>query len=329
MEYTKVLKQAWHLVWNYRALWVFGVILALTTGGGAGGGQSIYRERDFPPARQLHIEQIPAGVVSTLIALGVGVACAMVILIIAATVARYVAETALIRMVDDYEAAGEKRGVRQGFRMGWSRTALRLFLIDLLTTLPVAVAFILLFLLALAPLLLWVTESTAARVMGTVAAIGLGLLVILLAIVVGVSLSVLKRFFRRACVLERVEVIESIRRGYSMVRQHLGDVAILWLIMLGLGIAWAMLMIPVVLVLMVVGGVLGGLPALAVGALATLVYEGALPWVLAGVVGIPIFILVLVAPLTFLSGLWEVFRSSVWTLAYRRLPATLGHITEH
>jgi len=116
-----------------------------------------------------------------LITIGVVLACVIVILIIAATVAHYVAaatvahyvaETALIRMVDDYEETGEKHSVRQGFRLGWSRTALRFFLIDLLIGLPVAVVFILLFALAFAPPLLWATDSTAAGVIGTVVTIG-------------------------------------------------------------------------------------------------------------------------------------------------------------
>lgn len=37
-------------------------------------------------------------------------------------------------------------------------------------------------------------------------------------------------------------------------------------------------------------------------------------------VGIPVFIVVLVGPLVLLSGLLEVFLSSVWTLTYRELP---------
>ena len=31
MNYTKALKRAWETTWRYRALWIFGVILALTT----------------------------------------------------------------------------------------------------------------------------------------------------------------------------------------------------------------------------------------------------------------------------------------------------------
>ena len=320
MDHTKVLKRAWHMVWRYRALWVFGIILALTTGGGGNrGAQYTFRGEDFSPGRQFGIEEIPPEVVSTLIAIGIGLVCVIAILVVAAAVARYVAETALIRMVDEHEETGEKRSVRQGFRMGWSRTALRLFLIDLLIGLPVAVVFILLFLLAAAPLLLWTTETTAARVIGTVATIGLFLLVVLLAIVVGVVLSVLRRFFRRVCALEEVGVIESIRQGYSVVRQHLKDIAVMWLIMVGLGLGWVIVMIPVTILLVVLGGVLGGLPALLVGALASLVFEEAVPWILASAVGIPIFILVVAAPLAFLGGLREVFLSSTWTLTYREL----------
>jgi len=237
MDHLKVLKRAWETTWRYRALWVFGIILALTTaGGGFGGGgdgdgrfQYKLNGEDFFQMGEVP----PAEVVSALIAIGVGLACVIVILIIAATIARYVAETALIRMVDDHEETGEQHSVRQGFRMGWSRTAIKL-----LIGLPVVVVFILLFLLAAAPLLLWITKSTAAGVIGTVAAIGLFFLILFLAIVVGAVLSLLRRFFWRACALEELGVIESIRQGFSVVRQHLKDVGVMWLIMIGVQIGW-------------------------------------------------------------------------------------------
>jgi len=327
MNHVKVLKRAWEILWRYRALWVFGVIVALTTGGGGNRwAQYSFRGEEFSPGGRFHIEEIPPEIVGTLIAIGVGLACVIVILIIAAAVARYVSETALIHMVDDYEKTGERRSVRQGFRMGWSRAAVRLFLIDLLIGLPVALAFIVLFALAVAPLLLWATESTAAGAIGTVATIVLGLLVVLLAIVVGVILSVLTRFFRRVCVLQQAGVIESIRQGYGIVRQHLKEVAVMWLIMVGLGIGWVIVMIPVTILLVVLGGVLGGLPGLLLGGLASLTFEGAVPWILGLALAIPIFILVLAAPLAFLGGLMGVFVSSTWTLTYRELRAEAAPI---
>ncbi len=329
MDPIKVLKRAWEITWRYRALWIFGIILALTAGGGwptvrgdSGRGfqYNLMSRGDIP--------EIPSQIVSTLIAIGLGLACAVVILIIAATIARYVAETALIRLVDDYEETGETRSVRQGFRMGWSRAAWRLFLIKLLIGLPTALALILLFALALAPLLLWTTKSTAVGVIGTVAAIGLFFPILFLAIVVGVVLSLLIKFFWRACALEELGVIESIRQGFSVVRRHWKDVLIMWLIMVGVQIGWVIAMItmtivllPAIILLIVVGGVVGGLPALLVFGLTNLFLDGAVPWILAGVVGIPIFALVVSAPWLFLGGLMEVFKSSTWTLTYRELRA--------
>jgi hypothetical protein len=326
MDHLKVLRRSLEITWRYRVLWVFGILLALTTGGGGGGnggggGGTGNRQLSLPSTGGIRAPQIPPEVISALIVAGIGLACIILLLIVASLVVRYVAETSLIRMVADHEETGEKRSVRQGLRWGWSRTALRLFLIDLLIMVPLVVGFILLLLLALAPLLLWTTHSQAAGIVGTVATIGLVILFILLFIVVIAAASLLIHFFRRVCALEEVGVVESIRRGYALVRSHLKDVAIMWLIMVGLTLGWTILMIPVVLMLLLLGIVLGGGPALLVGGVASQALQGPLPWILAGAVGLPIFFLVLIVPLLFLGGLWQVYRSSVWTLTYRELRA--------
>lgn len=321
MDHVQVLKRAWHMVWRYRALWAFGFILALTAGRSSNNWvQYTFGNEDFS-GRGLRLDRISPEVGRTLLAIGIGLACLVVLLIIVGAIARYVAETALIRMVDDHEETGQKRSVRQGFRLGWSRSAFRLFLIDLLIGLPLAVAFILLSLLASAPLLLWATKSTAAGALGTATTIGLGLLVVLLAIVVAVILSVLKPFLRRVCVLEGLGVTESIRQGYAVVRHNLRDIGLMWLITFGLRIGWVIAMIPVVLLLLVVSGALGGLLALLAGGLTGLALEGAAPWVVAAVVGIPVFILMMAVPLALLGGLFETYLSSTWTLTYRELRA--------
>jgi hypothetical protein len=332
MDHFKVLKRAWEITWRYRALWVFGIILALTTsrggrGSGNNGVQYTFGSEDFPfrggkfSIPEISPPQVSAEITGTLIAIGIGLACLILLLIVVTVVARYVARTALIRMVDDHEETGQKRGVRQGFRMGWSRAAWRLFLIDLVVGVPLVLAFILLFLLALAPLLLWTTGSRPAGVVGTVATIGLFFLFLFLLIIVALVVTLLMHFFRRACALEGLGVIESIRHGFDVVREHLKDVAIMWLIMIGVSIGLALAMIFVVLLLVVLGVLLGGLPALLVGGLASQAFPGAVPWILGAAIGIPIFLLVVVVPMLFLGGLAEVFKSSVWTLTYRELRA--------
>ena len=190
LNHMSVLKRAWRILWSYRVLWVFGIILALTTGGGGSSGSngSRYSGRgasDFRfegPAgiqRQLgemgeslgqFFEQIPSkGVVPAgIIALGVALACLSLLLIVASTIARYVAENALIKLVDDYEETGEPRSLKAGFVMGWSRAAFRQWLIDLVITLPIVVAVILAIALSLTPLLAWTTKNTIVGIFGTV-----------------------------------------------------------------------------------------------------------------------------------------------------------------
>ena len=48
-------------------------------------------------------------------------------------------ETAVIRMVDEYEQTGTKMGFKQGWRLGWNRRAFRMWVIDLVISLPVIV----------------------------------------------------------------------------------------------------------------------------------------------------------------------------------------------
>ena len=327
MDHARVLKRAWEILWRYRVLWIFGVIVALTAGGGAGGGGNYgtWSGDGEGPG----VPTIPPEVVGTLVAIGVALLCLVVILTIVRLIAQYVSQTALIRMVDDYEETGERRGVREGFRLGWSRTALRLFVIDLLTRIP---GFLTLFVLALLGaglfgLMVLIRDGVVLKIIGAIAGIGVGFLVILASIVISVAISLVRPLIFRVCALEERGVIESLRVGFDFVKAHLADTVIMWLIMVGVQIGWVIVMIPVLLLLLLAGGVLGGLAGLTVGGLSSLVFEGAIPWIAGFGVGIPIFILVVAAPSVFLGGLAEVFKSSVWTLTYRELRA-LGDLDD-
>jgi hypothetical protein len=218
-------------------------------------------------------------------------------------------------MVDGREETGEQVGVGQGFRLGWSRTAWRLFLIDLTFGIPIFVVFLAMFAVAVAFMLPWFGGTGSAFL--TVAAIGLFFLTILMAILVGIVLGLLKPFFRRASALGELGVFASIRQGYRVVRQNLKDAGLMWLIMLGIGLGWAIVIVPVALLLIVSGTVLGGIAGLMVGGL-----TGTLWGVITGVI---VFLLVFITPMVFLEGLREVFNSSTWTITYRELRA-LGNL---
>lgn len=326
MDHIKVLSRGFEITWRYRALWVFGLILALViSSGGGNGGQYTAGGDDFqPPDGEFTIPEMPefwqeaSGVI---IAIAIGLGCLLLLLTILAIIARYVARTAMIRMVDDHEETGERRSVGWGFRAGWSRAAWRLFLIDLLVAIPIALAFILLFGLALAPLLLWITENAVLGVLGTVMTVGLGFLVILLAIVVGIALRLLIHFIRRFCVLGGEGVVDSIRRGLDFGLRHALDIGIMALLLFGLYLVWSVLTVLVGALLLIAGILVGGSPALLAGLITSLVAGGPVPWIVAGLIGIPVLVLVVGLPLAFLEGLSYVYGSTTWTLTYRELRA--------
>jgi hypothetical protein len=353
MDAVKILKRAWQILWSYRALWVFGVILALTAGGGfgrgGGGGGRGWEERrgpesfEGPPAERFSEgiesmqEWIDQGLpplnispedLNALMWVGIAFVVMLVILAVVMAIARYVAETALIRMVDDYEGSGTKVSIRQGFRYGWSRTSWRLFLINFLVNLPVLLFLVVLLLVGIGIYLLVTQGNQVLTVTGIVAGIGLVFISIFLVIIVSVILNLLRHFFWRACALEGLGVRASLRRGFEIVRQNWKNVGLMWLIMIGLGIGWAIasilifiVMIPAMVVTALAGIIAGGLPGLLFVGITSLFLGQPLPWLVGAIIGLPLFLLVTFSPVIFIQGLAMTFSSTVWTLTYRELNA--------
>jgi hypothetical protein len=242
---------------------------------------------------------------------------------------KYIAETATIRAVNDYEDNGIKAGFKQLWKTGWSRTSWRLFLINLLLSLPIFVMVILLGLLGLWMYFAIESGSEAFMIFSIVTAVGLVMLFILFFVLLAIALGVIGRFAARICVLEGSGVIDSIKQGYAMIRRHLKQVFFMWLVMVGIGIAWAIasliLIIPLLLVIMItlVPGIFaGGIPGLLATGLAAL-FQVPSPWywIIGAIVALPLFILVAFSPMILVSGWQQIFNSSVWTETYRELKA--------
>ena len=354
MDPIKILKRAWKILWSYRALWVFGIILALTTvsggsstsgGGGSGSGSQTQgfngqseiimpapedMAKEFQQMLETFSAQIDVPVSDWTVLLWFGVAFLILlfILVIVAIIFRYIAETAVIRMVDEHERTGEKAGVRQGFRMGWSRSAWRLFWISFLLGLPLFLLVLFGLALGLGVFLLAIQDNIGMSIAGIVGGIGFFFLLIFTGVVLGLVLTLVRDFAWRACALDQLGVLDSIRQGFRMVRRNWKDAGIMWLIMVGLGIAWAILlmiaffvMIPLLIFTGLAGLVVGSIPALIMTGIASLFLHGPLPWVVGFMVGLPFFALVAFSPLIFLSALQKVYFSTVWTLVYRELNA--------
>jgi len=341
MNQKEILTRAWNTLWNYKTLWVFGILLALTTSTFTDrilqfGDKSRLRDgdnitldipKDFPREwreandafKKLFAEVIPADIVKTAITVAVLLGSFILILIILRIFVRYISESAIITMVDRDDATGLQHNWREGLKIGWSSTAWKLFLIDLSINLPVIFGFIFIFAMIMAPMLLWATANPSLGILGTVMTTGLFVLGIFLVILGTALLDVLKTFFRRVCVLEERGVFESISIGFALVRRYFKDIAPMWLILIGINLGFVMLMIPIIIMIVFIAGFIGGFIGLTAGGITSFFANGSLPFIVGAIVGSPIFLLVLVTPLTFLSGLKETYVSTAWTLTFREL----------
>ncbi|MGC9399352.1 MAG: DUF7544 domain-containing protein [Anaerolineae bacterium] len=326
MQHFDILRRAWEKTWRYRALWIFGLLVALTAGGGGsgGGGWSGGRHPGGPPQffRGGGFD-LPEPLVGFLVAF-VGVLLILFILFavvfaLLGTVARYVGDSALMQLVDREEAEGTRPTLAAGFRLGWSSATLRLFVVDLVVGVPVVVMALVLILLAGAPLLLWLTRDVATGVTGTVLAVLLFVLVVLFLLFIGMVVGLFRPFYQRRSVLGGRGAFAAIGEGVTLVIRHFGDVLLMWLIMFFVNLFAQLLLVILALLLVLVVLLIFGLPALGMGWMLSALFDTYVGYGLAFLGTIPwIFTLVLL-PSLLARAIFETFKSTVWTLTYREL----------
>ncbi len=352
MDHFKILKRAWDIVWHYRALWLIGLVLVLvggavgsgfrgSPGGGApGGGGSRHTSNNGPVFDQPHDQDWTAAKEKVLPVIMIILIIIAVLFVLAVSlgivklILRYVTRTSLIEMVDRYEESGEQVGFWQGIRLGWSKSALGLFVTRLLLGLPP-------FLFSLASMLIGLTGALIIIVVivgtaksggtGAVAAVVFGIIAVLvgMAIVIPLSLiaialriitSLISEIAFRVCVLEKSNAWESIKEAWALIRRNLLAVALQALLVFGLGIAWNIALFIVNLPLMMLALLVAGLPAAGIGTLAALLFGTPLVGVIVGLlIFIPVMIIVMGLPNTLFATLATIYYSTVWTLTYREL----------
>lgn len=319
MNYTEIIKRAARITWRYKVLWILGILLALSSSNGPGNsftytfndnngvmggmGQPMFPGWNFPDP----------GVIAGFVLL---CCCLLVALVVVLTIVQYVARTGLYRAVEQIEETSAAPTWRDGLRLGWNNRALRMFLLDLIVGIAIFLVVMALVLLALSPLLLLLFENDVLSIFGGVATAGLMLLAILLIIVLAVVISVLQQFWRRQIALDDRTIGEALSLGTQMARRRAGDVTIFWLLMVVIGIAFALVLIPLVIGLSLLAGGIGF-------GLGYLVYSltNSAGW--AVLAGLPIFLVILSIPLLLVQGVYLVFESSAWTLVYRDLRPAL------
>jgi len=174
---------------------------------------------------------------------------------------RYPSETAVMRLVDEYEQTGRKMKFKEGWQLGWHNRAWKLFLIDLLIGTPAFTIFIL-----LVGWLVWLVYGLVRA--GSIhlepgAIIGI-IFVSLFFLAFGLLMalvSLLRQYVARFVTLEGSGVGAAFKLGWEMFKRRFWGTVVLGLAQIGLGIAFgfaallaAFLLIPAYAILALPGG---------------------------------------------------------------------------
>jgi hypothetical protein len=355
MNTTKILKNSWNLMLRYRALWIFGVVLALTT---VSFGSTLWMrdqetladrtlvnweinakdqawikenfDLNLPQHYTLKVKDMRVNLDDSAfsaqerIAITAGVFAAIITLLVLILGFHYTAEASLIIMVNEHQQNNQEYRARQGWALGFSMTAVRLFLIDLMIYSLLFLFTILIFLPPLLPLFIAITGTPAGITVGVLLMTSLSLVSLAVLIVMWLTGGITRRLARRACCVEDLGVFTAIWRGYRLMRHQLSGVGLTWLVIAGLDLVYPILAAPVAILLAATGLFVGGLLALILGALLALVIAKVTAWTIALVVGIILLALVVFVPMVMLAGLREVFTSAAWTLTFIEAAAQPG-----
>lgn len=351
MNISKNFQNAWNLMLRNRVLWIFGVLLTLTTVSIgsvwwlpendeiqdstllhweiSAKDQVWIKENfglDLPLHYNLELEDLKVRLDDPMLSaqerarlLNVAkiVLAGVVILITVTLVLRYTSEAALIRLVNDQQYNNVRHSVGKGFSLGFSGAGLKLFVIDVIIFSLLIILTSVIFLPALLPLFLAITGSPTGISLGILLMISLTLVCCAALVVLWISgLVILKLAYRASC-LEGLGVFAAIWRGIYMLRTQLRDVGLTAVLLTGMEMVYPILIVPVALLLAAAGLVVGGLVALILGALLTLMVAKAIAWTAAIIVGVVLLALVVIVPVVLLNGLREVFISSTWTLTFK------------
>lgn len=315
MDYGKIVTRALEITCLHRALWLFGILLALFESGSGIGNANVNVPSDISRGLMDALPHLPEQAWQLVSLAILALVCWAIVWLVLAIVLRFICRAALIGLVQELEADQKTPTVRRGFRIGMEHFG-RLFGIALVINIPLAIISLVIIGIALLPFLMAIVPLMAAGRSAPeellVVVLSGGVFSLVLVCCAGLVLFALNlviqpfyQFITRACVIQKIGVFDSIRTGYRLVRVNVSKVAVLYILALGIRIGFGLLILPVVLLLLAItAGVSWAVYAIT---------QAVAPALVAAVgVGIPMLLI-----LIFISGLYATFESTYWTLGYR------------
>jgi hypothetical protein len=300
MNYGEVLTRAWQIIWRHKILWIFGILAGCgNAGGGGGSNANVSYQQEAPPDVQRYFDQFFASLDTWQIVLIVGSIILVALILLALVIfLGTIGRVGLVRGTLEAEASIERMSFGDLFRQSlpyfW-----RVFGLNLLFGLVSFIVVILLFLLFLPLVVITIGLAALCFVPLVCILVPLGLFISLIVQQSGIAI-----------VVEDVGIREGLRRGWAVVRDNLGPMILMGLILVigvfGIGsfiIGLPFLFIISPAVLAAIFQQPGGAGNLLEGGLlvSALCFLGYLPVLLV------------------LSGILRSYYESAWTLTYLRL----------
>jgi len=314
MDHVAILKKAWGITFRYRSLWILGFLWALVGGSGSNGGGRFpnfannFQENGMNNEMSTEFSHL-TGVISHYLGWILLSACLLFLLAIIMAVLRYVLQAGVYRVLYRLEVDHVAPSVKAGFREGWHRRTWRLFFQNFLIGVLATIGVLVLLVLAASPLLLLLTHNDSAHTVGIVVTVGLMIPAILVIVVLAIVISVLSQFWWRAAIIDDMGTLGAVSYAWNTVKTNFRDVAIMWLLMLGVGVLFGLLVIVFVMILVTITAAVAGLPGY-------LLYQATQSVFVALLWGLPVAIIAFLLPILFVSGLYLIFRTAVWNDVY-------------
>lgn len=307
MDIGNVLSRAWQIIWKHKVLWIFGILAGCANSGGSTSNFRMNGDNgEVPPQMQPFVDQFQNMPEGMIIALVIGAILVGLILMVLAIFLGTIGKIGLVRGTQQAEAGATSLNFGELFN-GSMPFFWRVFGLNLLVGLTI---------------FLVVTILAVMAVIGAVLTIGVGLLCILpflcLLIPVGWAISLVVEQANIAIVIENLQIMDGLRRGWEVVKANAGMMVVMSLILwLAInGIAGLILGLPIVLI--VVPAVIG---------LASNTNNGMGAGLLTAAVCFVLYLPVLIVAGGILTGYIE----TAWTLTYMRLtgrPAAAAPVLE-
>ncbi len=280
MDYGNILSRAWQVTWKHKVLWIFGIFVALSSGSGSfnsganwnqgsSGGGGNFPQPDMPPQLRefLNSPALPIAIIA-LICLGLIIALAIFLMGVAST-------GALIGGIDLAESTGAVT-----FAQAWA-----------------------------------IGTSNFLKILGLKIGVGIiGFVAIfagiiccpLLCLVIpgSIALQVIAEFASFAIVLDKEGVIESIQKGFNVLKTNFTSVFVLGLILFGIGIAY---------------GLVVAIPVLVAFAPAIIAVMGSTREPNMMLIGATVLMFLCLIPIFIVvGGVYTTWQTATWQFAYRQ-----------